>query len=292
MEVPPPYGRHPGMRSKAIPALLAWALAALLFGRSLAWLATAAAVREQVSHAAIVLGFGLVFLLRDRPGGNPLALRFGRRACGFYAAACLCAALAAALDQPLLMVAGLGLLAGSILLFVLGEDVLRPAIGFALAFAGFTMISILFPLADWPLRVAAGRSAAWFLSLLGSPGQLGFAGEPARLILVHAGRPFEVASECNGFGMISGCLLLALLLVFSRRLRVLDKLVVILLAPILGLVSNAVRILAIVLLAPAAGEHYLAMHEAVGIALFFGTLGFLWWLVAGLPERKPYITLS
>jgi exosortase/archaeosortase family protein len=65
-----------------------------------------------------------------------------------------------------------------------------------------------------------------------------------------------------------------------------------LLAPILGLVSNALRILLIVLLAPAAGEHYLIMHEAVGITLFFATLAFLWWLVAGLPQRKPYITLS
>lgn len=34
------------------------------------------------------------------------------------------------------------------------------------------------------------------------------------------------------------------------------------------------------------------MHEGVGITLFFATLAFLWWLVDGLPERKPYITLS
>lgn len=278
--------------TQAAAGLFAWAMAAVLFGRALAWLAAATAVREQLSHAAVVLGFGIIFLLRDRPGGNPLALRFGPRALGFYAAACLGAALAALLHQPLLMVAGLGCLAGAILLFVLGEDVLQPAIGFGLAFAGFTVLSILFPLADWPLRMAAGQSAAWFLSLIGTPVKLGFAGQPPRLIMVSAGRAFEVASECNGFGIISACLLLALLLVFSRRLRAADKLIVLVLAPILGLMSNALRILGIVLLAPAAGEHYQIMHEAVGITLFFATLAFLWWLVNGLPERKPYITLS
>jgi len=265
--------------------LIAWAALVLLFWRALSWLAATALVREQVGHAAVVLTFGLVFLLRDRPGGNPLELRFGRRALQFYLGAVVSAGLASLLHEPLLMLCGLGFFAGAVFLFVLGDDVFRPALGFALAFTGFTALSILFPLADWPLRLLAGKIAGWFLGLLGNPTQLGFTGEPLRLVLVSGGRPFEVAPECNGFGIISGCLLLALLLVFSRRLRVVDKLMILALAPLLGLISNALRIFLIVLLAPAAGEHYAFMHETVGIALFFGTLAFLWWLVAGLPER-------
>jgi len=132
----------------------------------------------------------------------------------------------------MLMLCALGFLAGAVLLFVYGDPVFRPALGFGLAFSGFTFLSVLFPLADWPLR------------------------------------------------------LLALLLVFSRRLRVADKLAVLALAPMLGLFSNAARIFFIVLLAAAAGDNYRLMHESVGIVLFFGTLAALWWLDAGLPERQ------
>jgi exosortase/archaeosortase family protein len=267
-------------------SVVAWAAGLLLFGRALWWLADTALAREQIAHAAVVLIFGLVFLLRDRRDIQPLALRFGRRATGFFAGACLGAALAGIFHQPLFMLCGLGFLAGAFLLFVFGDPVFRPALGFGLAFSGFTFLSVLFPLADWPLRLLAGKTAMWFLALLGRPVQLGLVADPTRLILMDAGRPFEVASECNGFGIISGCILLALLLVFSRRLRVMDKLMVLALAPLLGLFSNAARIFFIVLLAPAAGKNYQIMHESVGIVLFFGTLAALWWLVAGLPERR------
>ncbi|MFZ4774728.1 MAG: exosortase/archaeosortase family protein [Terrimicrobiaceae bacterium] len=272
------------VRQSAI-SVLAWAGALFLFWKSLWWLAGTALAREQVAHAAVVLIFGLVFLLRERPQANPLALRFGRRALLFYAAACVGAALASLLHQPVFMLAALGFLAGAVLLFVFGDSIFRPALGFGLAFSGFTFLSVFFPLADWPLRLLAGKTAMWFLAILHHPVELGLAGDPQRLILVSGGRPFEVAAECNGFGIISGCILLALLLVFSRRLRVMDKVIVLALAPMLGLFSNALRILLIVLLAPLAGENYHLMHEAVGIVLFFGTLAGLWWLVAGLPER-------
>lgn len=266
-------------------SLAAWAAVILLFWKSLWWLAGTALAREQIVHAAVVLLFGLIFLLRDSP--HPMELRFGRRATGFYAGSCVCAILAGVFHQPLFMLCALGFLAGTVLLFVLGDSVFRPAIGFGLAFSGFTFLSLLFPLADWPLRLLAGKTAMWFLSLLGQPVELGIAGDPQRLVLVHGGAPFEVAPECNGFGIISGSLLLALLLVFSRRLRVVDKVIVLALAPLLGLFSNALRILLIVLLAPVVGQaNYHLMHEAVGIALFFGTLSLLWWLVAGLPERR------
>lgn len=278
-------GRQKQSAGEVAVSLVAWAGALLLFGKSLWWLAGTALARDQIAHAAVVLLFGLVFLLRERPEACPLALRFGRRATGFFAGACLGAALAGLFHQPLLMLCALGFLAGAALLFVLGDPVVRPATGFGLAFSGFTFLSVLFPFADWPLRLLAGKTAMWFLGLLGRPVQLGLAADPPRLILIDGGRPFEVAPECNGFGIISGCILLALLLVFSRRLRVADKVLVLALAPLLGLFSNAARIFFIVLLAPAAGQNYRFMHEAVGVLLFFGTLAGLWWLVAGLPER-------
>ena len=266
-------------------SLVAWAGAVLLFWKSLRWLAGTALAREQIVVSAVVLLFGLVFLLRERTEALPMALRFGRRATGFFVGACLGAALAGILHQPLLMLCALGFLAGAVLLFVFGDSVFRLALGFGLAFSGFTFLSVLFPFADWPLRVLAGKTATWFFGILGRSVDLGLAADPPRLILISGGIPFEVATECNGFGIISGCILLALLLVFSRHLRVADKLIVLALAPLLGLFSNAARIFFIVLLAPAAGKNYLLMHESVGLLLFLGTLAGLWWLISGLPER-------
>lgn len=266
-------------------SLVLWAAAALLFGRALLWLAETTVARSQIAHAAVVLGFGLAFLLADQRSSGAPAMRFGREALACYAAACVAALLGALFRAPMLMLPGFGLLGSALLLFVFGGGILRTALGFGLAFSGFTFLTLFFPFADWPLRLFAGNSAAWFLHLIGHPAKLGFMGEPPQLILVNAGRLFEVAPECNGFGIISGCILLAILLVFARRLRVLDKLTVLLLAPLLGLFSNALRIVLIVVLAPRAGDNYQVLHEVVGITLFYGTLGLLWWLVMGLPQR-------
>jgi len=264
----------------------AWAGAGLLFWKSLWWLAGTTLAKDQIAHAAVVLLFGLVFLLKERPGERPVALRFDKWAGVFFLGACLAAMLAGLLHQPLLMTCALGFLAGAVLLFFYGDSVFRPALGFGLAFSALTVLSLLFPLADWPLRLLAGKTAMWFLGLLGRSVQLGLEGYPPQLILISKGKPFEVAPECNGFGIISGCILLALLLVFSRRLRMVDKVAVLALAPLLGLFSNAARIFFIVLLAPWAGKYYFFLHETVGVLLFFGTLAGLWWLVAGLPERQ------
>ncbi len=274
--------------------IFVWAVVLAVFAPSLFWLGTVAATRDQVRDAAVVLMFGVIFLLRERPAAARWALRFDERSLCFLGVACVIAGLGSFFHQPLLLVIALGLLAGAILLFMFGHDVTGPATGLAIAFSGFTVLAIIFPLADLPMRVFAGQASAQLLDLFGSKSELAFVGDPARLILVSGGRPFEVAPECNGFGITSSSMLLGLLLAFSRKLRLLDKVLVIVLAPLVGLFSNALRILVIVALAPVAGPGgYLVMHEVVGIALFLGTLIFIWWLVSGLPERpRPVLQMK
>ena len=97
-------------------SVAAWAGASLLFWKVLRWIAGTALAREQIAHAAIVLIFGLIFLLRERQDASPLALRFGQRAAWFYASACLAAVFAGLFHQPLLMLCALGFLAGAVLL--------------------------------------------------------------------------------------------------------------------------------------------------------------------------------
>jgi len=273
-------------RLQPVWRIVVWVAVGLVFAPSLIGLAGIAGARDQLRDAAMVLIFALIFLIRERPEAAQLALRFSPKATIFLGASCLASAASGILGKPLLLVAGLGLLAGAVLLFLFGDELIGPATGLAVAFSGFVMLAVVFPLADLPLRIFAGKASAALLDFFGAQATLGFSGEPAKLILISNGRPFEVAPECNGFGITSSCILLGLLLAFSRRLRILDKVLIVALAPLLGLFSNALRILGIVLLAPMMGaEGYHLMHEAVGITLFLGTLAFVWWLVSGLPEK-------
>lgn len=266
-----------------------WLAVLAVFAPSLVWIAQVAISREQLRDGVAVLIFALVYLMREDGRPAVWTLRFGRWAVVFVAGACVLAGVAGVIHQPLPLMVALGLLAGAVLLFLFGDGVLPLATGLAVAFSGFVILAVLFPFADVPLRLFAGRAAMSFLDFIGRPSDLLLAGEPVRLVLVSGGRPFEVAPECNGFGITSSCLLLGLLLAFGRRLRVVDKILVMVLAPLIGLFSNALRIIVIVLLAPAAGvSGYQTMHEVVGTMLFLGTLAGMWWLVSGLPSgRSP-----
>jgi len=271
----------------SLAAALVWISALALFWNSLGWLAAAAFTRDQLGHAALVLIFGLVLILRDRRSPRPV-FRFERIGLGFLLAACLLAAAAGFFHNPVPVILGMGALAGAALLFIRGDAVWPTATGLAFAFSGLTVLAVFIPVADWPLRLLAGQLAAWMLALLGSPGSLVLAGTPPKLLLFHGERAFEVAPECNGFGIIGGCILLATLMAFSRRLSLPAKVASLVLAPVIGLFSNALRIIIIVLLAPLAKGHYFLMHEIVGTALFVGTLALLWKMVTRLPGSKRF----
>lgn len=269
--------------------VLLWAAVLAVFAPSLVWIAQVAISREQVRDGVAVLFFALVCLMSEDGRTAGWTVRFGWWAVVFVTGACVLAGVAGVIHQPLPLMVALGLLAGGVVLYLFGDGVLPLATGLAVAFSGFVILAVLFPFADVPLRLFAGRAAMSFLDFIGRPSDLLLAGDPLRLVLVSGGRPFEVAPECNGFGITSSCLLLGLLLAFGRRLRVVDKVLVIVLAPLIGLFSNALRIIIIVLLAPVAGvSGYQTMHEVVGTVLFLGTLAGMWWLATGLPSgRNP-----
>jgi exosortase/archaeosortase family protein len=135
---------------------------------------------------------------------------------------------------------------------------------------------------DWPLRTIAGRWSAFGLNLIGQEAQLGLAadGSQPMLMLVSNGQPFHVAAECNGFGMLSSCLMMALTIVLYRNLTLAGRLGRLLLALLLALFFNSMRIIAIVLIAPhIPAERYMLMHEIVGLITTYGGLGVLYFLL-------------
>lgn len=151
------------------------------------------------------------------------------------------------------------------------------------AFSLFGALLVSLPLLDMPLRILTGRWTAHLFEWLQNDTALGFVqskGEPMLLLVVND-RPFHVAAECNGFGLLGTCILFTAAIIFYRRIGVLDALLLLIAAVFVAVVGNLVRILIIVSLAPKVGDHYMLMHEIVGTICFYGFLAIQWWLIVG-----------
>lgn len=258
-----------------------------LFAPALFRLAQETVQHEQLHHALLILVFATAAMLMEERKKLALHLSADTR---FYfllglafflmvAAYVLTSALFTAFGFALALLAWVG--------FFYGRESHRFGAALALAFMLFIGAARAFEIFDWPLRQMAGLHSAWLLNHFGLDSSLFYhtAGD-TKLILSVDQRPFEVASECNGYGLISSSALVALLLVAYRRLAWPDKVLSFALAVFLGSLFNTLRILFIVLLAPKVESHYLLMHEAVGTFFFWSCLILIWFIVGGFPEKN------
>ena len=143
----------------------------------------------------------------------------------------------------------------SLLLFIFGQAAKRIIVTCSGTLGLFIFLSTLMDFADWPLRALAGQWSGWILGHMGQSVQLGIhegANAPAKLILLVNQHPFHVASECNGFGAIMTCLLVACLLSLYKKLHPVRFIANLIAGIALGLAFNILRIVCIVLLAPQA----------------------------------------
>jgi len=271
--------------------LLLWSLLGLLtlgiFAPALIRLAKETARHEQLHHALLILAFATAAILIEERKKLYLRLTADTRFYALLVLALLVMMAATILTSQLLTAFGFALALLAWMGFFFGRESHRFGTALALAFMLFVGAASAFAFFDWPLRQMAGIHSAWLLNHFGLDSSLFYhtAGD-TKLILSVDQRPFEVASECNGYGLISSSALVALLLVAYRRLAWPDKLLSLALAVFLGSLFNTLRILFIVLLAPKVGNHYMLMHEAVGTFFFWGCLILIWFIVGGFPEKK------
>jgi len=172
----------------------------------------------------------------------------------------------------------------SFTLYVFGQGARRITYTVASTFYVFLLLSIFMKPLDWPLRTLAGKYSGTILGWIGKTVELGILNgpsEPPKLILRVNEHPFHVASECNGFGVILTSLLLAVLLAIYRRLNPLRTLLNVTVGITLGFAFNILRIVVIVLLAPALMNHYMLMHEVVGTITYWSCLILVWTLLNG-----------
>ena len=269
---------------------LAWGLVAvtgLLFWPVTRWIVAETVAREQIKQGMMLLVAAAALIIWKHRHDLHITAEIDNRALGLLAGAFACIGMAGVSGWSLLMLPGLTLgMAGSlqILLGASGYRFLKPLV------AGVVMLIIIiliFPILDWPLRQLAGVEAARVLGSLGLAPQLvvANAAHNPQLMLKIGEHVFLVATECNGFGIITSGALLALLAgEISKRSRWLVA-AVMLLALFTGFVINLLRILIITQLAPRMPQHYHAMHEIVGTVMLWVGLGLIGWL-AWRPEAS------
>ena len=262
---------------------LGWGLVVitgLLFWPVTRWIVTEAVAREQIKQGMVLLLAATALIIWINRHDLRLALNLDNRALGLLAGAFGCVGVAAITGWSLLLLPGMTLgLAGSlhVLLGESGYRFLKPLVA---GVAALMVIILIFPVLDWPLRQLAGVEAARVLSAVGLAPQLTVMSpqHDPQLILQIGTQAFRVATECNGFGIITSGALLALLAGgISRRSPWIITGLVLLALPT-GFAVNLLRILIITRLAPHLPGHYLAMHEVVGTLMLWLGLGFIGWL--------------
>lgn len=253
------------------------------------WMIREVAASQQIRQAFVLLGAAAALVAWQHAGEWRLKLETGNRALVLLGAAYACTSLAWWLHLPLFVLPAFALGLAGCLHVLVGEEAWRFVKPLFVGFVACLLIILLFPMLDWPLRQMAGVNAARLLQELGFTSRLSVVLEPVPKLILATGRNFfEVATECNGFGLITSAAVLALLAGGIAGRRAVSMLWLVPAAAVLGFVFNLVRILAICLLAPYFPNHYNILHETAGILMLWGGLGLVGWLAwrPALP-RKP-----
>jgi len=254
-------------------------LTAVVFWPAARWLTSQTFAHEQLKQSFFIVVLAGGWIAWEKRATLRFGFQFSNGALGWLFASYALAAGAVFLEHPLLVLAGLVAAAGGIVNFIFGDRVFRRTLPLLGVFALLILCVLLFPILDWPLRQMAGVEAARFLKLLGLASQLAVsAGPPVKLALISNGQTFIVATECNGFGLITSSLLLGTILLLYKRASWWRFPLLLPLCLVVAFVFNLLRISTIVLLAPRFPGHYTLLHEIAGLIALYSGLGLVWWL--------------
>ncbi|HUJ11545.1 MAG TPA: exosortase/archaeosortase family protein [Verrucomicrobiae bacterium] len=254
-------------------------LMGLLYLPLLYWLGWTTLHTQQLAGGALLVVIALLICVRDAVGKLRLQpeinnLGLGLLALGFFYL--WLAGRARFWLLPLVLLSFCFTFA-AVMSFLFGKEGagwFMPALG---AFFVFGVLVGLFPRLDWPLREIAARYAGGLMQSMDVPVKVVLAaGEPAKLLLAVKGHVFEVATECNGFGLLTSSLIVATILAFQYRLPGLSKLGLLALAVPVAIVCNFLRIVSICLVAPRTQLPYGFVHETLGLIFYVGALGLIW----------------
>ncbi|MFT3830884.1 MAG: archaeosortase/exosortase family protein [Opitutaceae bacterium] len=270
-----------------------WLAAGLLAATALAfwpvatWVTARTFAHEQLKQSFFITLLAGVWIAWEQRGALRLRLQLERTGLLCVLAAYAGVAGALLFDAPLLVLAGLVAAAAGAVQILFGERALRRAAPLLAAFGLLIVFVLLFPLLDWPLRKMAGVESARLLQSFGLASHLRIVPEPeVTLLLLNPHGTFVVATECNGFGLISSSLLLGTIFLLYRRAAWWKFPGLLALCLAVAFAMNLLRIATIVGLAPRFPGHYHAMHETAGILALYLGLGAVWLLTGWRPKRR------
>lgn len=243
------------------------------------WLAREVSASQQIRQSFVLLGAAAALVGWQHLRDWRLHLETGNRALVLLASAYACMAAAWVFKLSLFMLPAFALGLAGCLHVIFGAAAWRFVRPLFTGFVACLVVILIFPVLDWPLRQMAGINAAHILRAIGFTPELTVITEPEpRLLLATGKNLFHVATECNGFGLITSGMVLALLAggIAGRRWHAFLWLVPA--AAAAGFTLNLLRILVICVLAPYFPKHYAALHETAGIAMLWTGLGLIGWL--------------
>lgn len=269
----------PSRRQDLLLALVLLGFTAVVFWPPIRWLASQTFAREQLKQSFILVVLAGIWIAFEKRRTLSLKFEFSNVTIGWLLAAYALAGGALLLKTPLLILAGLVAAAGGTVNYLFGAQAFRRTLPLLSVFAVLILCVLLFPVLDWPLRQMAGVESARLLKSIGFASQLAIQQQPdVRLLLLTPDQAFVVATECNGFGLITSSLLLGLIRLLYKHAAWGWFVLLLPLCVLTAFVFNFLRICAIVLLAPRFPAHYDVLHEIAGLVALYSGLGMVWLL--------------
>ena len=285
-----------------IPSSSLWAVLAigvligLLYLPLLHWLGSKTLHTQQLLNGALLVVFALAICVRDAVDKLRVTVQLGNLGIGLIMLALFCFWLAARWRfwmLPLVLLSACLAFAG-IISFLFGNAGVRQFLPAVSAFFVFGVLVGLVPTLDWPLREISARYAGGLLAAFGVPVRIALEkGQPAQLLLSVEHHVFVVATECNGFGLLTSSLIVATTLAFLHRLPWLEKLSLWAVSIPIAIVCNFLRIISICVVAPRTPLPYGFVHETLGMVFYFLGLGLIWKLAGRYnppARRRPQIS--
>lgn len=224
----------------------------------------------QALNAFLLLGFAFVDALATVRKTNHFSPCINFHGLVLFALSCLALILASATSLWPLVVLGLCLNLGALISFSFGRRGVLPFFP-ALAGLGAAVAMLVFvPQWDESLRTVVAHGSSWLLSLVDIQTDIVARSSPFQIVLVaeKGVGVFDVATECNGIGIILSSVVLTIILALRRRLRWGVMAGLTLLAFALGFVFNVVRIAVIVMTTLQTDLDYGLIHEGLGTVVY------------------------
>jgi exosortase/archaeosortase family protein len=224
----------------------------------------------QTVNAFVLIAMAFVDAVTTMIRGHAFRLRINNHGLILFSLSCVVLAVASLSWLWPLAVLGFCLNLGALLSFCFGREGVRafyPAIG-GLGVAVGMMMYV--PRLDVALRVVAAKASAWVLALSGIRADVIVQHAPFQVAMVveKGAGLFDVATECNGFGILLSSVVLTVILIIRRRVPVGHSIGLIGFALLMGLVFNIVRIVAIVMATMQSDMNYDTIHEGLGTVIY------------------------